>query len=111
MGDAPAARLYALDRKSKKSIRGGAAPLRITRRKVHADVALAQRTQDRIDQRMQHHVGIGMTGDAVIVRDPHAAEPDMIAFDELVHIEAEAGANIRKGRDLRPPRARNPPGL
>jgi len=30
-----------------------------------------------------------------------AAEPDMIAIDELMHIEAEAGANIHKSRDLR----------
>src|SRR5262249_54475129 len=58
------------------------------------------------DQRMQHDVGVGMTGDAVVVSDAHATEPDMIAFDELMHIEAEAGANVRKRRDLGRLRAR-----
>src|SRR6185369_5909334 len=40
------------------------------------------------------------------VCDAHAAEPDMIASDELMDIKAEAGANIRKRRDLRSLRAR-----
>jgi len=45
---------------------------------------------------MQHHVGIGVAWYDVM-RDAHAAEPHMIAIDELMHIEAEAGANICGG--------------
>ena len=82
MGDAAAARAHALDREGEEAIGGGAAPLRIARRKVHADVAVGERAQDGVDQRMQHHVGVGMPGQALRVRDAHAAERDVIAGAE-----------------------------
>ena len=56
-----AARLHALDRKGKETVGGGAAPLLIAGRKMHADVAVSERAEDRVDQRMQGHVGVGMT--------------------------------------------------
>ena len=68
MRDASAARLHALDRKVEEAVRGGAAPLRIARRKVHADVAVGERAEDRVDQRMQHDVGVGMARDAARMR-------------------------------------------
>ncbi len=66
----------------------------------------AQRAEDRIDQRMQHDVGVGMAGDAAVMGDAHAAEPDVIAGGELMHVEAEAGAHVAERGELRGLRAR-----
>ena len=62
MRDPPAARAHALDRERQEPVGGGAAPLRIAGRKVHADVAVGERAEDRVDQRVQHDVGVGMAG-------------------------------------------------
>ena len=67
--------------------------------KVLADVAVGDRAEDRIDERMQRHVGIGMAGQPAVVRDLHAAEPDVIAVAEGVHVEAVADAQIGEARD------------
>src|SRR6516165_8315812 len=79
MGDTAAARPQALDREGKEPIRGSAAPLRITRRKVHPDVAFRERPQNGVDQGMQDHVSVRMAGQALLVRDAHPAQRDMIA--------------------------------
>src|SRR5262249_33794609 len=67
--DAAAARLHPLDREGEEAIGGGAAPLRIAGREMHPDVALAEGAEDRVDQSMQHHVGIGVAGHAARVRN------------------------------------------
>ena len=79
MGDAAAARLHAFDRKRKKAVGRRVAPLRIAGREMRADVALGQRAQDGVDQRMQRHVGVGMADQRAIMRDADAAERDVIA--------------------------------
>src|ERR1700754_4218961 len=61
MGDASAARGDAIDRVFQKLMRGGALPLRIAGRKMRADIAIGQRAEDRIDQRMQADIAIGMS--------------------------------------------------
>ena len=63
MGDASAARAHALDRKGEEPVGGGAAPLRIAGREVHADVAVGERAEDGVDQRVQHDIGVGMAGE------------------------------------------------
>jgi len=60
MRDTATARPQALDREGKEPIRGGAAPLRIARRKVHPDVAVRERPQYGIDQGMEDYVGVRM---------------------------------------------------
>ena len=44
--------------------RGGTLPLRIARRKMRADIAVADRAEERVGQRMQRHVGIRMPDEA-----------------------------------------------
>ena len=46
---------------------------------MHADVAVGERAEDRVGERMQRDVGIGMAGELARVRDLHAAEPHMVA--------------------------------
>ena len=53
---------HELDGVAQEAVGGGAAPLRIGRREVLADVAGADRAQHGIGQRMQRHVGVGMAG-------------------------------------------------
>ena len=49
-------------------------------------------------KRMQRHVGVGMSGHAARMRDADAAEHDMIAVGEGVHVEAVAGPHVGKRR-------------
>ena len=108
MGDAPAACAHPIDREREEAIGGGAAPLRIGGREMHADIAFGKRAENGVHERMQDDVGIGMAGQSAPMRDAHAAEHDVIAVAELVDVEAEAGAHIAQGCELgRLRRARN----
>ena len=62
--------------------------------KCDADIAVGERAENGVDQRMQRHIGVRMPGHAARMRDAHAAEHDMIAVGEGVHVEAVAGAHI-----------------
>ena len=64
----PRARAHALAGEGEKAVGGGAPPLRIARRKVRADVAVGERAENGVDQRMQRDVGVGMSGDAARMR-------------------------------------------
>ena len=59
-----------------------------------ADVAVADGAEQRVGQGMQGDIGVGVPLEAMRVRDPHAAQPDVIAGNEAVHVEALAGADI-----------------
>ena len=99
MCNAAAARFYTLDRESQEAIGRGASPLRIARRKMRADIAVGQRAEKGIDQRMQPNVGVGMADEAAVMRDADAAEHHVIARPEGVHVDAGAGAHIaERGR-------------
>jgi hypothetical protein len=92
-----AALLHPIDRKRKEPVRGGAAPLLVARRKVHADIAVRQRAEDRVHQRMQRDVRVGMAGELAVMRDLDAAEPDAVTGAvERVDVVADAGAHVAK---------------
>ena len=74
--------------------RGGAAPGRIARREVLADVAVADGAEQRVGEGMQPDVGVGVALEAMRVGDLHAAQPDVIAAREAVHVEAGAVARL-----------------
>ena len=95
----PPRALHALDREGEEPVGGGAAPFLVARRKMHADVAVGERAEDRVGQRMQRDVGIGMAGKLAVVRNLHAAEPDMVAAGvEGVDVIADAGADVGERR-------------
>ena len=98
MGDDAAPRAHALAGESQKAVRGRSLPLRIGRRKVHPDVAIGERAENGVDQRMQRDVGVRMSGDAARMRNADAAEHDVIAVSKGMHIEAVAGAHVGRGR-------------
>jgi hypothetical protein len=65
---------------------------------MRPDVALGKRAQNGVDQRMQRDVGIGMPGQGAIMRNPNAAEPNMVAWSERMHVITRRRADIGKRR-------------
>ncbi len=73
-----------------------AAPLRIGGREMVADVAGADRAEQRIRQRMQAGVGVGVAFELLVMRYVDAAQRDVIAILEGMHVEAGSGPHIGK---------------
>ena len=64
-----------------------------------ADIAFADRAENRIGDRMAQHVGVGMADQALIMRNLDAAEPDMIAGPEGMDVIALTRSHIFKRAD------------
>src|SRR4051794_2386438 len=94
MSDAAAARGHAIDGVFQKPMRGGALPSWIARRKMRTDIAIRQRAEDRVDQRVQADIAVGMRQKTFAVRHAHAADHHMIAVAERMHVVAGAGPYI-----------------
>ena len=68
--------------------------LRIAGRKMRADIAVRQRAEDGVDQRVQADVAVGMREKAAAVRHANAANHHMIAVAEGVNVVAGPGSDI-----------------
>ena len=64
MRDDAAQRPHAPHRVVEKDLGIGAAPLRIAGRKMRADIAVADRAEHRVGDRMQRDIGVGMADSA-----------------------------------------------
>ncbi len=60
------------------------------------------RTQDRVGQGVQPDIGVGMADEASLVRDANAADPDMVAGAEGMHVKALAYPDIGLPRGQQP---------
>ena len=69
-------------------------PLHVRRRKMLANIALANGTQNGIGKRMHSHIRIRMALQAHIVRHFNATQNDMISRLKGVNIKSLAHANI-----------------
>ena len=87
IADAAAERRTRRAASSRKSRDAAPFHLRVGRREVLADVAVADCAEQGIRQRMQNDIRIGMAFELVRMTDSDAAEPDMIAFAEAVDVE------------------------
>ena len=85
-----------------KAVRRGAPPARLARRKVHPDIAGADRSEQRISQRVQADIGVGMADEPGIMRDRDAADHDVIAGAERMHVETLADPDISGSRREQP---------
>src|ERR1700682_2063861 len=94
VSNAPAARGDAIDGGFEEAVRCGALPFGITRRKMRADIAVRQRAENGVNQRMETDVAVGMGKKAVAVRHADAADHQVIAIAEGVPVIAGAGADI-----------------
>ena len=56
--------------------------------KVTAKVALAQRSEDRVGQRMRGNVGVGVSIESRVMGDRYPAEPERAAGAQRMEIEA-----------------------
>ncbi len=65
-----------------------------------ADVAFAERAQDGVGQRVHGDVGVRMTFQPRVVGDFHAAQGDMIAGTEAMHVETRPDARLQRGAKL-----------
>ena len=91
--DEPSARRHHVGGTAQEGFGGCVAPLRITGRKMAADVAGTDGTEQGVGERVQAYIGIGMADQAGIEWDCDSAQHHVIAGTEAVHIESEAGAD------------------
>jgi hypothetical protein len=61
---------------------------------VRADIAVGERAEDGVDQRMEADIAVGMGEEALAVRHAHAADHDVIAAAKRMHVIAGAGPDI-----------------
>src|SRR5258708_2811051 len=92
--DPSAARGDAIDRVFQEAVRRRAPPLRIAGRKMRTDIAVRQRTEDGVDQRVQADVAVGMGEKATAVRHANTAKHQVIAVAEGVNVVAGSGSDI-----------------
>src|SRR5690349_14416357 len=70
----------------------GAAEALVARREQRADVPETRRAEHSVDQRVSEHVTVGVTGQAAVELEPHAAENERHAALERVRIHSYADA-------------------
>src|SRR3954452_2060426 len=96
VSNSPAARVDPIDRISQEFVGCRALPLWIAWRKMRADIAICQRAQDCIYQRVEPDVPIRMREKTTAVRHADAADHQMIAFAKSVNVVAGAHSDIAK---------------
>ena len=57
-----------------------------------ADIALADRSEQRVGDCVEGDVGVAVAAESALVRDSDAAQPQAVARSEGVDVEAQAGA-------------------
>ena len=65
---------------------------------MRADVAVPDRAENRIGQRMQPDIGVRMARERLVVRDADAVQPDVIAVGEGVDVEPVARPHVAQCR-------------
>ncbi len=63
---------------------------------MRPDVPLRQRPVDRVGERMQGDIGVGMSVQRMGVGQADAAEPDVVAGGKAVHVETLADARLAR---------------
>ena len=80
---------------------------------VLADVAQPGGAEQRVGDRVGEHVGVGVAGQAALVRDLDAAEHERPALLEAVRVDPDAGphptGSIRRCRRSKTAISRTPP--
>ncbi len=96
----PPSAVHARDRVGEEAVGRGALPLRVGGGEVLADVAVADRAEDGVGQRVQDHVGVGVADQPARVRDRDAAEHDVRAGAQRVDVVADADAHVAEAQHL-----------
>src|SRR5215469_8026504 len=77
--------------KEQKAVR--ALPLGIGVGKMHADIAEAGRSKQRVTERVRHDVAVGMPHRSFVKRNLNAADDELSAFRKAVQVVADAAAD------------------
>ena len=72
---------------------GHTAPARVGRREVHTDIAVGDRAEQSVGQRMQADIGIAVADELLLMRNEHAAQNHRIARPEGMHVVAGGDAD------------------
>ena len=96
IGDGITGRAHEADHVFEKLPRTRAAPLRIAGREVSADIPVPDRAKHGVGDGVERNISVGMTGQPLVMRDLHSAQPQFFARFETVNVEtlsdAESGA-------------------
>ena len=76
-----------LDHRTHEPAAVGAAQTRVGIRKMPADVAQPRRTEQRVADRVQQHVAIGMAEQTLLERDVDAADHQLAPRHQRVDVE------------------------
>ena len=87
--------LDALQRLAKKQGRVGILPLRIGRRKQRSNVGTGDGSKQRVGDRVQQDVAVGMSTETLIMRQSHAADFERNSGLELVRVPTVSDAHFR----------------
>src|SRR5262245_3635208 len=71
-----------------KQFRGRAPPACIRRREVNADIAVGDRAEQSVGQRMHADIGVTVAHKFLLMRDAHAAQDHRVARTEGMHVVA-----------------------
>src|SRR5690606_6046763 len=74
----------------------GTLPLGIRGREVGADVACPAGGKQRVCQRMQAHIGVGMTRQPSRMRNLYPTKGYVVAFNKSMYVVAVTRAHIRQ---------------
>ena len=77
-----------------ENMRRRATPALVRGRKMAADVAGSNRAQQRVGERVQPRICVGMPFEAKFMRNANAAQPHVIAFREAMHVISRSAAHI-----------------
>ncbi len=77
-----------------RKVGGRAFPLHVAGRKMRADIAIGQRAENGIDQRMQADIAVGMGEKSAGVRHANAADHQMIALAKGMNVVTGAGPDV-----------------
>ena len=94
VADAPAALLQLLGDAAQQDAAVDAGKRRVGVREMAADVAQPRRAQQRVADRVQQHVGVGMAGEPALVGNVDAADDELAIFGKSVHVEAVADPEV-----------------
>ena len=75
---------------------------------MRADVAIGKGAEDCIGERVERHVGVGVAGEGLDMRNTDSAQSDMVARSEGMHIQTRAGTDVAETGRLDRFRARSP---
>src|SRR5690606_7850355 len=94
----PAGLRHLLHGRAQQDAAVGPCVTRVGVREVTPYVAQGRRAQYRIGDRVQQHVGVGMPLQTVGVRNTHATDDEVTAFDQRMYIETLADTRSEERR-------------